>query len=101
MDGTPIYDIKPYVTYADAHVDARSGFVDTKEWGGLTVNIPPHLAQSVPSHLLTALTKVLALDPRPQYHNDADKLYGLSFGGMNVRFKVQGTMLEVVEVEHI
>lgn len=101
MDGTPIYDIKPYVTYADAHVDARSGFVDTKEWGGLTVNIPPHLARSVPSHLLTALTKVLALDPRPQYHNDADKLYGLSFGGMNVRFKVQGTMLEVVEVEHI
>lgn len=99
MDGTPIYDIKPYIPYTDAHPSARSGFVDTNEWQMLTVDMPPHLAVCVPARLLPALMKVLALDPRPQYHNDENKLYGLSFGGMNVRFRVCGTTLHVVEID--
>ena len=98
MDGTPIYDIKPYVAYTDAHPNARSGFVDANKWQTLTVNMPQHISESVPAHLLPALMKVLALDPRPQYHDDEDKVYGLFFGGMNVRFKVSGSVLDVIEV---
>ena len=99
MDGTPIYDIKPYVAYTDAHPDARSGFVDANEWQMLTVNFPQHLADCVPCHLLPTLIKVLALDPRPQYHDDCEKVYGVSFGGVNVRFRVSGTTLDVIEVK--
>ena len=98
MDGTPIYDVKPYVTYTDSHPDARSGFVDANEWQMLTVNMPQHLSDAVPPQLLPALMKVLALDPRPQYHDDENKVYGLSFGGMDVRFKVVGTVLEVIGI---
>ena len=98
MDGTPIYDIKPYVAYADAHPDARSGFVDTNTWQMLRVDIPEHLTERIPEPLLPALTKVLSLDPRPQYHDDDSKEYGMAFGGIDVRFKVYGTTLEVVDI---
>ena len=99
MDGTPIYDIKPYVVYADSHPDARSGFVDTHALQRLQVDIPQPLAARFTSTQLEALRGVLSLDPRPHYHNDPDKLYGMSYAGRDVRFKVADGVLAVVEVE--
>ena len=99
MDGTPIYDIKPYVVYADSHPDARSGFVDTHALQRLQVDIPQHLATRFTSAQLQALRGVLSLDPRPHYHNDPNKLYGMSYAGRDVRFKVADGVLTVVEVE--
>ena len=96
-DGTPIYDIKPYVTYTDSHPEARSGFVDSNEWERLEVIIPDTLAAELGPELTEGLTEVLAEDPRPQYQkNSGDKIYGLTFAGRNIRFKVSGTTLEVI-----
>lgn len=97
MDGTPIYDIKPYVTYSDSHPEARSGFVDQKAWNTLDVVIPEELLEKVPNK--SALMQVLSQDPRPQYHNDPDRIYGMEYDGMDVRFKVsQDNVLTVVEI---
>lgn len=97
MDGTPIYDIKPYIAYADAHPNARCGFVDTNVRHVLNVNIPHSIAAQYDADELEALRHVLALDPRPQYHTDATKTYGMLFAGRDVHFKVSGDTLEVVE----
>ena len=137
MDGTPIYDIKPYVTYADSHPDASSGFVDDKEWKPLMVVFDPSvtsmpdsvtststvtsassvtdaLCEPVPSPVtepaevtvqgwneadIETLRKVLAQDPRPRYQNDPDKVYGMIFNDMDVRFKVSEDVLTVVEIK--
>ena len=98
MDGTPIYDIKPYVTYADSHADARSGFVDSHEVRHLRVEIPDNVAQRFSAEERDALIKVLELDPRPQYHDNPDKVYGMAFANRDVRFRVMDGVLEVVEV---
>ena len=100
MDGTPIFDVKPYVAYADAHPDARSGFVDQQQWQLLEVDIPPTLAQHFTPEELAALRQLLALDPRPSYHDDAERTYGMPFGGRDVRFRVDGHRLTVVEIVH-
>ena len=97
MDGTPIYDIKPYVAYADAHPDARSGFVDTSEWKQLKVDIPSEVAQQFSEQQLQALRQVLSLDPRPHYHNSASKVYGMTFEGKDVHFTVDGDKLQVIK----
>ena len=97
MDGTPIYDIKPYVPYADAHPEARSGFVDTSEWKQLEVNIPSEVAQQFSEQQLQALRQVLSLDPRPHYHNSASKVYGMTFEGKDVHFTVDGDKLQVIK----
>ena len=89
MDGTPIYDIKPYVTYADCHADARSGFVDSHPVQRLKVNIPDGWLQLLGDTKLEALRKVLELDPRPHYHADDQKLYGMPFEGFDIHFRVQ------------
>ena len=98
MDGTPIYDIKPYVAYADAHPEARSGFVDEKKWETLTVNFPDDLRRIIPAELFPALVKVLELDPRPQYHDDNSKVYGMPFDIFDIRFVVDGKQLTVVDI---
>ena len=99
MDGTPIYDIKPYVTYADSHPDAASGFVDTAEWTPLSVDIPEHiknqLAGSLNKEDLEALEKTLSLDPRPHYAEDGDRIYGMPFKGQDIHFKVMDGKLTV------
>lgn len=97
MDGTPIYDIKPYVAYADAHADARSGFVDDSEWKGLQVEIPERFSGLFSKEEMSALRDILALDPRPHYHNDPERVYGMPYGRYDVRFKVEGGILHVVE----
>ncbi len=97
MDGTPIYDIKPYVAYADSHPGARSGFVDQTEWRELQVEIPDAVANRLPAGELPALRRLLALDPRPRYHDDAGRVYGMPFGCWDVRFRVSDGVVTVVD----
>lgn len=98
MDGTPIYDIKPYVTYADSRPDARSGFVDANSWSTLEVIIPSEIATKLPEKARKMISGVLAQDPRPQYHDDPEKIYGMEFDGMDVRFRVHDGIAEVTEI---
>jgi tRNA-Thr(GGU) m(6)t(6)A37 methyltransferase TsaA len=98
MDGTPIYDIKPYIAYTDSHPEAVSGFATTPAEFLLEVNFPESLLQKVPESQRKSLTDVLAHDPRPQYQDDPDRVYGMAFGGMEVKFKVEERLLSVVEV---
>lgn len=98
MDGTPIFDIKPYVAYADCHEGVRSGFVDSHPMQRLTVVVPPEMEAALAAASTAVLRQVLALDPRPHYQNDANKTYGMPFEGRDVRFTVQGNVLTVVEI---
>ena len=98
MDGTPIYDIKPYVVYADSRPDARSGFVDHVHWEPLVVEIPAALASLYSEEELKGLRQVLSQDPRPRYHHDENRVYGMPFGGRDVRFQVKENVLKVVEI---
>lgn len=98
MDGTPIFDIKPYLPYTDIHPDATGGFTDQVERGLLEVAIPDGLLAKVPEEKRKALAGVLAQDPRPSYQHDPCRLYGMEFAGMQVRFRVEGNRLEVVEI---
>ena len=79
MDGTPIIDIKPYVEYADAHTGVRSGFVDEHEWKRLRVVVPEAMASAWDKERLQTLTDLLSLDPRPHYHDDEQRVYGMPF----------------------
>ena len=90
MDGTPIYDIKPYVPYADAHPEAESGFTGAEKIKRLKVVMTQELRNELGADLCEALEEVLALDPRPQYHNDSNRVYGLSFERHDVKFMVKG-----------
>ena len=99
MDGTPIYDIKPYITYTDSHPDAVSGFASTPAEYLLEVDFPDTLLQKVPESQRESLVEVLAHDPRPQYQDDPERVYGMAFGGMEVKFKVEGIQLTVLEVK--
>ena len=98
MDGTPIYDIKPYVAYADAHPDARSGFVDRTAWQQLEVCLPEQFGRLFTDEERQGLVGVLAQDPRPRYHDDAERVYGMPFAGRDVRFRVEDGRLTVVGV---
>ncbi len=100
MDGTPIYDIKPYVVYADCHPDARSGFVDERKWDRLRVEIPDTvktylLSQGLTDAKLAVLVEVLAQDPRPHYQKNPDKVYGMPYEGLDVHFRVKEGVLTV------
>lgn len=100
MDGTPIYDIKPYVRYADSRPDAVCGYVDTLEERHLEVEMPQDVAMKLnDDKMLDALKETLSLDPRPSYHNDPSRQYGLSFSGYNVRFKVSDGVLTVISID--
>lgn len=98
MDGTPIFDIKPYVPYSDCHPDAIGGFTDTAEDFILQVDVPDELLQIIPENKRKALIGVLSHDPRPSYQNDPNRTYGLTFAGYNVHFTVQGTTLTVHDI---
>ena len=98
MDGTPIYDIKPYVPYADCHPEALGGFFAQPKGASLGVEPGPWLEQ-VPREKREALVGVLAQDPRPQYQNDPQRVYGMGFGGLEVRFRVEDSRLIVVEIK--
>ncbi len=99
MDGTPIYDIKPYLPYVDSHPDARGGFTDKHEWQRLQVEIADEHATLFDAGDLQVLKEVLALDPRPHYHQDAEREYGMPFKNYDVRFKVCDGVLYVTSIE--
>ena len=100
MDGTPIYDIKPYIKYADSYPDAVCGYVDELSERKLRVKMSPELVAKVDDDdVLAAMVEMLSLDPRPSYHNDPHREYGLSFAGYNVRFIVCDGVLEVVDIK--
>lgn len=98
MNGTPIFDIKPYIPYSDAHPDALGGFTDTAKDFLLNVDFPAQLLEMIPANKQTALMDVLSHDPRPSYQHDSDRLYGLSFAGFDIRFTVKDNTLFVKEV---
>ena len=98
MDGTPIFDIKPYIAYTDSHPDAVSGFASTPAEYLLEVDFAEELLQKVPESQRESLIEVLAHDPRPQYHADPERVYGMEFGGMEVKFKVNHDWLTVLEI---
>lgn len=98
MDGTPIYDIKPYLPYADCRPEALGGFAAQPKRSTLQVEIPTALFNLVPKGKQAALEGVLAQDPRPTYQHDPQRVYGMEFAGMEVRFRVEGDQLTVCEI---
>ncbi|MBR3769305.1 MAG: tRNA (N6-threonylcarbamoyladenosine(37)-N6)-methyltransferase TrmO [Lachnospiraceae bacterium] len=98
-DNTPIYDIKPYLPYVDSHPDARGGFAEQKADYALEVVFPEALLEKIPLQKRQAIKEVLKQDPRPAYHEDAKRQYGMAFAGFNVRFCVSDGVLTVLEVE--
>lgn len=99
MDGTPVYDIKPYIKYADSRPHALCGYVETLHERRLKVVIPSEMADGImDKSIMPSLVEVLQLDPRPSYHDDPERIYGLSFEGLNVRFRVSDGILEVVGI---
>jgi tRNA-Thr(GGU) m(6)t(6)A37 methyltransferase TsaA len=98
MDGTPVYDIKPYLAYTDAHPEASGGFTDATQWHELEVVFPEELAAAFTGDERTSLVSALALDPRPHYQDDPQKEYGLAFAGRTVRFVVCDGVLTVTDV---
>lgn len=94
MDGTPIFDIKPYVAYADSHPAASGGFTDTAEFKKLRVELDDGVTEPLPEGLF----EVLENDPRPRYHDDPERVYGMEYGGREVKFRVRGDILTVIEI---
>lgn len=100
MDGTPIYDIKPYIRYADSRQQALCGYVDSLEERSLKVVFPSELSSRIEdTSVIPSLVETLRLDPRPSYHDDPERVYGLSFARLNVKFLVNGEVLTVVDVQ--
>jgi tRNA-Thr(GGU) m(6)t(6)A37 methyltransferase TsaA len=99
MDGTPILDIKPYLPYADCRPEASGGFAAQRPEGRLAVEIPQPWLDLVPEEDRPGLLGVLAQDPRPAYQHDPERVYGLSFAGLEVRFRVEGDRLTVCQIQ--
>lgn len=99
MDGTPIFDVKPYIPYADCRPDASEGFTAPGQDYLLAVVIPEELAGRVPCDRIDALRGVLAQDPRPSYQHDPDRIYGFGFAGMEVKFSVKENTLTVLDIQ--
>lgn len=100
MDGTPVYDIKPYLPYVDSRPDATNGFALAQQEGVLNVAVPEKLCELIPPEKLPALKAVLAQDPRPQYISDPEREYTMSFAGYEISFTVDGTDLTVTKIRN-
>lgn len=98
LDGTPIYDIKPYLPYVDSRPDASNGFALNEKEGRLDVEFPEEMLEIIPDSKQKALIEVLSQDPRPGYQNEPDRIYGIEFAGYDVRFRVDGNNLKVIEI---
>lgn len=99
MDGTPIYDIKPYLAFADSHPDAAGGFTDQTREYALSVEIPDAFLKKIEETKREALYAVLAHDPRPSYQKDPKRVYGMEFAGYEVKFRVREGILKVTGIE--
>ena len=98
MNGTPIFDIKPYIPYADSYPEATGGFTDTAEDYLLSVDIAPELLDKIPQEKQQGLLEILSHDPRPSYQRKPGRIYGISFAGYNIRFQVTDATAQVVEI---
>ena len=98
MDGTPIYDIKPYIPYADCHPDAAAGFTAQTQFHHVEVVCPEEVWAQVPAAERDGLRGVLENDPRPSYQHDSERVYGMEFAGLEVHFKVDGDTLTVIDI---
>lgn len=98
MDGSPIYDIKPYLPYVDIKADATGGFTDSVKDYRLKIDFPSELLSQIREDLRDALIEALEGDPRPAYHRDADRIYGLEYSSYEVKFTVDGDLLHVCDV---
>ena len=101
MDGTPIFDIKPYIPYSDCQPDALGGFTDATPRETLQVVIAPELLNMLPESKRQAAVGVLSQDPRPSYQKDPQRIYGLPFGGFDIRFRVEENILTVIEIKEL
>lgn len=97
-NNTAIYDIKPYLPYADSHPEAVSGFAAKTSNYSLDVSFPEELSSILPKEKVKAAIALLSQDPRPSYHNDPDRIYGMVYSGYNIRFFVKDNLLTVIEV---
>ncbi len=101
VNGTPIYDVKPYLPYTDSHPEAVGGFTEGLETVALTVEFPPELLELIPAEKREGLLALLASDPRPRYQEDPTRRYGVAFAGFDVRFFVEGDVVKVCEVVEV
>ena len=99
MDGTPIYDIKPYLRYTDSRPDASGGFADEVFDRSLDVSFPPELLAKLPENRQNAVVEILSMDPRPAVQDDPMRIYGMRFAGYEIKFTVDGRCLRVVSVD--
>ena len=99
MDGTPIYDIKPYLPFTDSHPEASAGFAGERFSHALEVDFPGELLQRLPEAQRTAALEILSEDPRPSYQQDPERVYGFFFAGWEIKFRVEGTQACVLSVE--
>ena len=99
VSGTPIFDIKPYLAYTDSHPEASGGFTAGLAGARLAVAFPQELLEAIPAAERQGLLSVLANDPRPRYQEDPARVYGMAYGGRNIRFRVEGGVLTVLAVE--
>lgn len=99
MNGTPLYDIKPYIPYADCHPDATGGFTQTSAKRTVEVDLPESVSALIPAEKIPALLGILHQDPRPAYQDDPERIYGLSFAGFNLHFRVENGLLTVLDAE--
>ena len=100
-DNTPIYDIKPYLSYTDSHEGARSGFVQDVKTAALVVDFPQDMLDKLPEDKREAAVAMLAEDIRPSYQDEPEREYGVSFAGYNIRFRVDGRVLKVTGTEPV
>ena len=99
VNGTPIYDIKPYLPFADCQPDAVGGYASAHEQDGLQVNFPSELLEKIPTEKRAGLYECLADDPRPSYQDEPDRVYGMAFAGLEIKFRVEKGILTVLDVE--
>ena len=99
MDGTPIYDIKPYLPFTYSHPDARGGFADEKKGYEAEVIIPDDVASGIPAQRISEIRELLLQDPRPSYRDDEHREYGMSYAGLEISFKATGSTIEVVKID--
>lgn len=99
LNGTPIYDIKPYIKYTDCMTEAVSGFADTHEFNMLSVTFGEGTLENIPKEKRDTLMTILSNDPRPAYHTDSERVYGFRFAGFEIKFKVKGSALSVISID--
>ena len=99
MNGTPIYDIKPYLPYTDIHTDATNGFAFDETKGILNIECSNELLSKFPENMLEGLFETLKFDPRPSYQNDSNRIYGMSYGNYEIKFKVDKNNLTITDIK--